>query len=412
MGSSEAKTWRSLSPEARISTEDKRRIRAHLAAVLQSNAFRTSARCQEFLSHVVELALAGKREELKERLIGVQLFGRDAAYDTGDDPIVRVKANEVRKRLAQAYEESGTPEGVKIVLPPGSYVPQFLLLPEPGQLGSADAPARVPLLRSLRPTRLARYAVLTLAVSSVLAAFLLWSRPTPLDRFWNPMLSARAPLLVSLGNSELLRVSPAAAQALAAARKGADVTLPAGDLVMVRNEFISLAHFRGLLEIHQFCQRHGKPIEFRPGVELSADELRQAPILFVGAFSNTWTLREHADLRFRFARTPADLAIIDTAPGGKSWRVASEDPKSADVDFALVTRLLATPRLGPRIFAAGLTRFGTQAALDFLAQPAYWKEAARQLPSGWERRNMQMVLRVNIVAGSPQPAAPVACHIW
>lgn len=101
MGSSGGNHWRTLPLEGPISPEDKHKIRAHLATVLRSNAFRASPRCQEFLSHVVELALAGKRDELKERLIGVHLFGRDVAYDTGEDPIVRVKANEVRKRLAQ-----------------------------------------------------------------------------------------------------------------------------------------------------------------------------------------------------------------------------------------------------------------------------------------------------------------------
>lgn len=411
MGAPEARRWITLPADGPISPEHKRRIRNHLATLLQSSAFRTSTRCQEFLSHVVELALAGKRDELKERIIGVQLFGRDASYDTGDDPIVRVKANEVRKRLAQVYDETGAPDGVKIVLPPGSYVPQFLLLEET----AAPPPAAAPTVAS-RPLvpdrRLVWVGVFVVVALAGIAWLLLASRPGPLERFWDPLLEVRAPLLVSLGDSEILRVSPAAAQAIAAARKGAEVTLPSSELSIVRNEFISLAHFRGLLEIHQFCQRHGKPVEFRPGVELSAEELRASPILFVGAFSNTWTLREHADLRFRFERTQADLAITDTAPGGKSWRVASENPKANAVDYALVTRLLATPRLGPRIFAAGITRFGTQAALNFLAQPAYWKDAARQLPRGWEKRNVQMVLRVQLVAGSHQPAALVASHVW
>ncbi|MDW8129031.1 MAG: hypothetical protein RMI94_00660 [Bryobacterales bacterium] len=381
----------------------------HLAAILQSNAFRSSARCQEFLSHVVELALAGKRDELKERLIGVQLFGRDASYDTGDDPIVRVKANEVRKRLAQAYEECGTPEGVKIVLPAGSYVPQFLLESdsEPGDSSVSVRPAA---------RRLSRWrhvwAVAAALAGIAVAAYWWWSRSSALDRFWQPLLEAPSPLVVSLGESEILRVSPALGQAVAAADKASEVRLPASELAIVRNQFISLAHFRGLLEIHQFCQRRGKPVVFRPGVELSADELRQSPILFVGAFSNAWTLREHADLRFRFERVQPGLAIIEASPGTRSWRIASEDPKSAEVDYALVTRVLGTNRQGPRVYAAGLTRFGTQAALDFLAQPAYWRDVERHLAPGWERRNVQLVLRVQIVAGSPHPAALLTSHVW
>ncbi|MCS6953269.1 MAG: hypothetical protein RMK57_07275 [Bryobacterales bacterium] len=409
MGSSGGNHWRTLPLEGPISPEDKHKIRAHLATVLRSNAFRASPRCQEFLSHVVELALAGKRDELKERLIGVHLFGRDVAYDTGEDPIVRVKANEVRKRLAQNYEECGTPDGVKIVLPAGTYVPQFLLVADsaPPRAAGRIGKSLGRLLRGARRT----WGGLTLAALIVGAGLYWWARPDPLDRFWAPLLDAQAPLLVSLGTSEIVRLSPEAAQALASTGQDA-VTLQRADIAVARNEFISLAHFRGLLEIYQFCQRHGKPIEFRPGEEISAEELRGAPILFVGAFSNAWTIRLNSDLRFRFERVPpAGLAIVE-AGGGRSWKVGSPNPKSVDVDYALVTRLVATDGQGPRIAAGGLTRFGTQAALDFLSQPDYWKNVARHLPAGWPRRNLQLVLRVSIVSGSHQPAVLVASHAW
>lgn len=251
-------------------------------------------------------------------------------------------------------------------------------------------------------------AIAVVAAGALAAVIFLASRPGLLDRFWDPLLEAKAPLLVSLGASELLRLSPAAA----ATPQGTQLTLPREEVAIARNEFISLAHFRGLLEIHQFCQRRGKPIEFRPGEELSAEELRAAPILFVGAFSNAWTIRLNSDLRFRFERIPPGLAIIDTAPGGKSWKIDTQNARSADVDYALVTRLIRANNQGPRITAGGLTRFGTQAALDFLAQPDYWRDAARHLPSGWEKRNVQLVLRVNIVAGSHNPAVVVASHVW
>lgn len=411
MGSLDAK-WRVLPPDGPLSAEDEGKIRVHLAAVLQSNPFRTSPRCQEFLSHAVELTLAGKREELKERLIGVQLFGRSASYDTGEDPIVRVKANEVRKRLAQFYEESSAQDGVKITLPAGTYVPQFLFLNGATETGVAAASGVSQ--RRLLPRTRRGLAAAALVVAAVVAGIVWfsWSRTSALDRFWEPLMIAKSPLLVNLGTSELLRVSPAAAQAIASAQPGKEVTLPGGEVAVSRNEFISIAHFRGLLEVFHFCQRYKKRMEFRPGVELSADELRSAPILFVGAFSNPWTLRQTSELRFRFERVPPGLAIIDTGAGGKSWRIASADAKSADVDYALITRLVGTNSQGPRILAGGLTRFGTQAALDFLAQPDYWKAAARQLPSGWEKRNVQLVLQVNIVAGSHQPAVLVASHVW
>jgi len=78
-----------------------------------------------FLRFVVEQTLAGKTEALKERTLGVDVFARPSHYDTNDDPIVRVTAGEIRKRIAQYYQEPGHEEELRIYLPLGSYVPHF-----------------------------------------------------------------------------------------------------------------------------------------------------------------------------------------------------------------------------------------------------------------------------------------------
>ena len=108
----------------RISAEQAASARSALELVISSDAFAGSKQCQDFLRLVVERALAGAVDTLSERVIGVELFGRPADYDTSNDGVVRVRAAEVRKRLAQYYREaSSTP--VRIELPPGSYVPEF-----------------------------------------------------------------------------------------------------------------------------------------------------------------------------------------------------------------------------------------------------------------------------------------------
>lgn len=101
-------------------------VRAELNRVLESQAFRTSKRCSEFLGYVVDQTLNGPSGNLKERLIGVELFQLPPDFDTGQHTIVRVTANEVRKRLAQHYvSENGSPHIVTIHLPPGSYSAEF-----------------------------------------------------------------------------------------------------------------------------------------------------------------------------------------------------------------------------------------------------------------------------------------------
>jgi len=81
-------------------------VREHLRGLVESPAFKGSRRGQQFLQHIVEKALAGQGDELKERSLGVALFGRDPSYDTGEDAIVRVTASDVRKRLHHFYSET------------------------------------------------------------------------------------------------------------------------------------------------------------------------------------------------------------------------------------------------------------------------------------------------------------------
>ncbi|NYF80242.1 TPR end-of-group domain-containing protein [Granulicella arctica] len=100
-------------------------IRGHLKDVISSPAFAGSRRAQDFLQLIVEHALAGRFDSLRERMIGAEMFGRPIGYDTANDAVVRVKATEVRKKLAQYYQESVKPLGIRIELPIGSYVPRF-----------------------------------------------------------------------------------------------------------------------------------------------------------------------------------------------------------------------------------------------------------------------------------------------
>jgi len=100
-------------------------VRDHLRVVIASPAFAGSKRAQDFLQLIVEHALAGEFDSLRERMIGAEMFGRPIDYDTANDAVVRVKATEVRKKLAQYYQELGKPLGMRIELPPGSYVPKF-----------------------------------------------------------------------------------------------------------------------------------------------------------------------------------------------------------------------------------------------------------------------------------------------
>lgn len=99
-------------------------VRRHLEDVLASPSFAGSRRAQNFLQLIVGHALEGEFDSLRERMIGAEMFGRPIDYDTGSDSVVRVKATEVRKKLAQYYLEAESPT-IRIEMPSGSYVPKF-----------------------------------------------------------------------------------------------------------------------------------------------------------------------------------------------------------------------------------------------------------------------------------------------
>jgi hypothetical protein len=107
------------------SKEDVVALHQHIREIIEGTAFKGSHRSGQFLQYIVEQAIAGNFDSLKERVIGMELFGRSPSYDTGEDAIVRVTASDVRKRLLQHYGKYGAPTEFRLTLPLGSYIPEI-----------------------------------------------------------------------------------------------------------------------------------------------------------------------------------------------------------------------------------------------------------------------------------------------
>jgi hypothetical protein len=116
----EAELARTVATEKDAST-----LREHIKEVVEGEAFKGSHRSAQFLKYIVDQAIAGHFECLKERVIGVELFRRPPSYDTGEDAIVRVTASDVRRRLLQHYGRYGNTSEFRIQLPLGSYIPEI-----------------------------------------------------------------------------------------------------------------------------------------------------------------------------------------------------------------------------------------------------------------------------------------------
>src|ERR1700744_2172538 len=100
-------------------------VQAQLERILANPLFRNSKRYPNLLRYVVERTLDGHPGELKERTLGVEVFAREPDYDTNLDPVVRITAAEIRKRLAQYYQEPAHEAELRIDLPLGSYAARF-----------------------------------------------------------------------------------------------------------------------------------------------------------------------------------------------------------------------------------------------------------------------------------------------
>jgi hypothetical protein len=179
-------------------------LQAAVEVVCKSPSFRTSAKSCQFLRHIVRHTLDGNIDELKERLIGIELLGRETSYDTGSDAGVRVRANDVRKRLAAYYAASLFDLEFTVDIPSGSYVPRFYIsrclpdvLPDP-ELVLAVAPSE-----SLpAPPHPAELTLPQLALPSLVALFLCvicirWqiAQEDPFVTFWQNVFQDHHALL-------------------------------------------------------------------------------------------------------------------------------------------------------------------------------------------------------------------------
>jgi len=203
-------------------TEEQRQaVRQQLARILESHLFANSKRSGKLLQFTVEAVLKGKADHIKERSLGIDVFQREPDYDTNRDPVVRTTAVEIRKRIAQYYQEASHENEIRISFPSGSYVPEFRVPP-----GWTPAPV-VEIPRQIKPVRVDpvrtwnRGRVLRiLAASAVVAAILLgaalwahpWVAPSALDRFWAPVLTSPNRVLLVIGGGNGPAGSPAESQ--------------------------------------------------------------------------------------------------------------------------------------------------------------------------------------------------------
>jgi hypothetical protein len=420
---------------------DNQLVLKQLELVLESAHFRTSKRYPSLLRFVVERTLEGRGGELKERTLGIEIFDRELTYDTHQDPIVRVTAAEVRKRLIGYYQTDGASDRLRIELPSGSYVPNFQL--DENRTGLSQPPGVVPAAPPLTAETIVSagdtiglatpsdasqqanhpeagsrslknhvrmwanvLAVLVILFGAGYFAYRSYSAPSR-NAFWEPLLGVRGPILLCAPALSNLRVP------------GPHTDLsPRTNLIDATTKFGQMAYSDAFAQtrLGYFLGRVNHEYRVQSSVQATFNDLQGGPDVLIGALSNPWTLRLTSSLRFKFLIDPVSgfSRIIDTAaktqPG---WQIdGSMHYEDQTSDYALVARFRDATTRQYVVVVAGLGAQGTEAAGNFVTDKARTDELLAMAPTGWGKANVAAVLQTQVINGVSGPPKIMETQFW
>jgi len=355
---------------------------------------------------------------LKERSIGASVFGRDPAYDTAQDAVVRNAAVEVRKRLAQYYLEPEHRGELRIELPTGSYVPSFPSEPEP-------APPEPVVAEISRPRRIPVLIVAAAAVMVLAAVGLFWltrrTAASELDAFWAPLFRDREVIKVCVGQpGRLYRFTgPRRDQLDRVVQGGAEpgVSIAPDELAWAAPNFLYMRDAFAAAKIAAWIQSKGHSHQLISVSRATYSQLRRNPLVAIGAFDNPWALRITSELRFVFDHKTIDGTVYNCVtdrknPNAVEWMVARDVGERTTQDFAIVTRVFDPTTERTVVSVAGIENYGTLAAGEFVTEPEYLGATLVRAPKDWRRKNVQIVLGAKIIDGAPGPPRVLAEHYW
>jgi len=395
------------------SPEEHSEVLHALEEVLASPHFCNSKRYPALLRYVVEQTLLGHGDEIKERTVGIDVFGRAPDYDTNLDTIVRYTAGEVRKRLALYYHEIEA--RIQISLTARSYRPEFLRLVEAPISEIEAAPEKFapstavvdtpPAISAADPPKTPRKHTLAWVVAAAVVLLPLlvglrsWNiaRTDPVGRFWSPVLDQKTPTVISLGG---VIFSPRS-------NIGTEV---ASDLANV-NPYLSFENGLAMGRVAALLNARGGSYRVQPAAYTTLAQIRENPTVLVGAYNNDWAYRLVEPLRFHFAPHP-DERILDAQDSRRSWARDRSKPFSDSPDYALVARFRNPSTNSMVVVIAGIQRFGTDAASQFATSTDLLEDFNHQIGWNWRDKNVEVVLRVDVVNGRVGAPIVEAIQIW
>ena len=437
-------------------------LQQHLKEVIEGDVFKGSHRSGQFLQYIVDQAVAGHFDSLKERVIGMELFGRSASYDTGDDAIVRVTASDVRKRLLQHYGRYGATSGFRISLPSGSYIPEILcdslgeisspeivanpLDPGPPLQESALAvdklvvnPPAFPQLETIQPKPAAWRVPLLFGIFLVALNLVLWSI------FWGRSPHPEAAHISSLpwsalfGSShavELITSDPNIAEIQGITGNAVSVSdyanrnyIPVPNKLTPEQEYFCKTILRGdnsagvdapiVAKVAALAQSNSKSIAVRAARSIQLIDLKSdSSFIFLGSpRSNPWhsLFNDQLDFRFELDKNARSESIrnVHPRPNEQQQYIPTAPGWGTGDSYAIIALVKNPDQSGQVLLLAGANAEGTEAAGKLVTDfPRLSTELSKcGISSTGPVRHFEMLLHLNTMAGTPNNIDTVACHI-
>jgi hypothetical protein len=411
-------------------------LREHTRNIVDSPAFKGSDRSREFLLSVVDKALAGQFDDLKERVLGVEIFGRDASYDTGDDAIVRVTASDVRRRLLRYYAEAGVNSEFQLNLPIGSYIPEFRRIieavntevpvapvgPTPDAPSTTAAPVRT---RSGAIWGIAGF-FMGLAAWGVVSSLII-HKPVNRDQPWATILQPERSLRIVMSDAEISKMQNMLDYTLSLSDYANHKYFPS-ERQMSDDMRRMMLSFRGLSmgttdvaiasNISRLAFGASQRVFIVPArsVQLRDFKTDDNFVLLGSPRSNPWValFEDALDFDFVYDDTLHEEVIRNKRPkaGEPSRYSPSAHGWGTGNAFGIIAFLPNRPQSGHVLLLAGSSAEATEAAAKLATNADQLTQTTRAagMKSG-DVQPFEILLRVDTMAGSPNAWEVAAFHL-
>jgi hypothetical protein len=393
-----------------LTAAQKALVREQLARIMASPLFSHSRRFPDFLRYTVNRALDEDTDSIKERTLGVEVFGRDPNYDTSLDPVVRMTAVEVRKRLTQYYQLPSHELEPRIDFARGSYVPEFRFPDEQALHDAATVAAEIATGR--KPLRKSRWLVAACVVvpSLLISSFLLGSTTrTGTEIFWSPVIASKSPVLICMPDLQSSYPPSLSSQAPTPIQQQIS-----GLPVAFKRDRVSFGDSIAMSEIAGLLGSKAKEFRVRHTEDVDLGDLKEGPVILIGGYSNTWAMQLDGELRYSFVKDGNVHYIRDAQnPNSREWTEPSlSDGNPPTTDFAIVSRVLDPTTGRIVITAAGIQQFGTQAAGECITDANCIEQAEKLVSGDWTNANVEILLQTTVIGDNPGKARVLAATIW